>query len=342
MDSSVLDEIKHKQWKSWFDDPIPLLENLSPRQAAKTPNGRALLNELFGFYDSMRTGDFLDCNVPTGYAKWKLNMGPGSAEEFAVEEAILNYQDPRQATVRKERHDKRLNKKKRYIFIPKRCEVPGCTTTEGVRACNACQCVWYCGKDHQVRDWPRHKLDCKALKKKSDWLHPKAFTTQNELAKYPLGCFPVENKHPDTVTLKCFVCHATPSEVNLGFTPCCNMPICDNEFEYEICSYSRDYCMRSHMRYTMCYTHHEEKHEGDWRECEQCNANDDKARPFSTTNGFNVTPALEFSIPQGSFITRPCASCKNRILPGHDGSTFTTRSDGTQKEVCSDCATAEH
>jgi hypothetical protein len=133
-------------------------------------------------------------------------------------------------------------------------------------------------------------------------LHRRPFSTPNELKKYPIGCFPLENPPAEgSKEMRCFVCHATAEEVNLGYTPCCNVPVCDNEFEYEFCSYSRD--LRSHMHYTVCHEHSEEGHGGpDWRECDRCNLKS-LQRPFKTTNNFNVTPTLEKYIPQGSFIT---------------------------------------
>lgn len=36
-----------QHWKSWVDQPIPLLKNLTPKQAAKTPDGRVRLEALF-------------------------------------------------------------------------------------------------------------------------------------------------------------------------------------------------------------------------------------------------------------------------------------------------------
>jgi hypothetical protein len=104
---------------------------MTPIEASKTVRGRQLLNELLAFYDSMRRQrdsgvGGLDMNIPTRYTKWKLGYGPGSAEDFVEEEKILNYFDPtRRNTPRKERHTKKLKKKKAAIFIPERCEVVG-------------------------------------------------------------------------------------------------------------------------------------------------------------------------------------------------------------------------
>ncbi len=203
-----------------------------------------------------------------------------------------------------------------------------------MKACAKCKCAYYCGKDHQLQDWARHKIDCKALRKFPYDLQPKPFLLSRELEKYPLGCFPIQSSDSDSAKkLKCFVCHAASSEVNLTFTECCNLPICDNSHEYKMFSYSRDFCSRSHDRYTACASHFHEEHGGDWRECAECNSDNGLgARPWYSTNRFCVTPCLEKFLPQGSMLTFPCESCKCRMLPGHCGYTF---SGG--KYFCSNC-----
>jgi len=99
-------------------------------------------------------GGDIDANMPSNYARWKLGYGPGSNTEFAEEEHIFNHmaspENTNRTTQRKERHTKKLEKKKASIFIPKRCEVEGCTKRgEDVRTCSRCQCAYYCGKDQQ-------------------------------------------------------------------------------------------------------------------------------------------------------------------------------------------------
>lgn len=169
-------------------------------------------------------------------------------------------------------------------------------------------------KQHQVQDYARHKAECKFLSKQSH-LEFKPYSTVKELEKFPLGSSPRAASQS-----RCFICHSHADEVNLGRTPCCNLPVCNNEFEYKPCSYSRDYCMRSHAHYTKCHTHFDEEHEGsDWRECDRCNCMEKgNVRPYALTNGFNYSPALHKYIPRGSFLTHPCDGCKNRIMPGHD------------------------
>lgn len=347
MDDFVND-MKRKQWRAWFDEPIPMLHNMTPRQAAQTISGQGLLDQLLAFFDYMREcnrgddGPFIDVNVPTKWAKWKLGYGPGSAQEFAQEEAIFNSRDTnlKQPTERTERHQGKLSKKKKRIYIPLRCEFPECDKNKDknknvrIRQCSKCQCVHYCCKEHQLAHWPIHKRECKFLSKYED-LELRYFETTRELEKFPLSAPPADcitDKDKD----KCFVCHAKAGrEVQLGRTPCCNLPVCDNDHEYQLMSYSRDHCKRSHMLYTKCHTHTEAGHPGDWRECVECNAmEDNNVRPFAITNGFNYTPALEMFLPRGSFLTMPCDGCsKNRILPGHDASTF---SKG--RTLCQECS----
>lgn len=360
MDDWIL-PIKAQQWQEWFEKPIPMLEDMTPREAAQTHRGRNLLNDLFAFYDQMRdraitndASDNLSLNVPTAYAKWKLGIGPGSAEQFATEEAIYNYSSDSKVTQRTPKQSARLEKKKsqKCFFIPLRCEVHGCSKTGRdtiSMRCARCECVYYCGKDHQVQDWPRHKQECKYLKKCG--LKPRSYDTSEELEKYPIGCFPLvdtpRSSSSKSSSVICFVCGATSEQADIGFTDCCNLPVCDNEHEYQLMSYSRDFCKRSHRSYTACSYHHHNEHSGnDWRTCSECNemevhhvqgnGPDILVRPFSLTNRFNVTPALESQLPQGSFLTQPCDNpgCKNRIFPGFDA--LSHKPDGTV--VCGNCS----
>jgi hypothetical protein len=48
----IMDEIARKHWENWLDGPIPALDNLTPRKAAKTKRGRDLLESLLLEYES--------------------------------------------------------------------------------------------------------------------------------------------------------------------------------------------------------------------------------------------------------------------------------------------------
>lgn len=41
-------------WSNWFDEPIPALDDQTPREAARTPVGRELLETLFDGYETLR------------------------------------------------------------------------------------------------------------------------------------------------------------------------------------------------------------------------------------------------------------------------------------------------
>ncbi len=54
-----MEEMRDQHLRSWLDEPVPMLNNLSPRSAAQTASGRARLEELLSFYEKMnssRTG----------------------------------------------------------------------------------------------------------------------------------------------------------------------------------------------------------------------------------------------------------------------------------------------
>jgi hypothetical protein len=46
----ALAEITARHWAGWFDDPIPALGDLTPRDAARTPEGRERLEALLAEY----------------------------------------------------------------------------------------------------------------------------------------------------------------------------------------------------------------------------------------------------------------------------------------------------
>jgi hypothetical protein len=239
-----------------------------------------------------------------------------------------------QKTNRSHASKMRLRKRQKAAYIPRRCEIIGCTVvdSDSLSGCAQCKCVFYCSPEHQREDWERHKKECKHLARVQ--LHPIHYRTDEELEKFPIGCFPLEDV--DLETSSCSLCGATSKEVNLGYTRCCNAVVCDNEHENQMMSYSRDHCIRNHARYTLCGTHSSEGHTGDWRQCQQCDemfiSQTGVARSWYSTNGFNVTPGIETSFPKGSNLTIQCChkskedgkQCKLRILPGHDGEAMTS------------------
>src|ERR687887_2347938 len=74
-------------------------------------------------------------------------------------------------------------------------------------------------------------------------------------------------KSGSRMTKRCGLCGET---VNLTKTDCCGQWICDDEDQYLMFSYARNSCSRNHWRYTLCGYHYNERHNGDWRECDEC------------------------------------------------------------------------
>jgi len=221
----------------------------------------------------------------------------------------------------------------------------------------------YCGVACQRADWPRHKVECGHLRGLG--LVGLPFDPVEELAHYPLGTQVGKEQSSDDEEAdedeeededeeadeeedegypigpddRCGLCGARE---NLVRTECCNNILCDESDNYELFSYSRAFCARSHQRYTTCCNHYTEDHgQGDWRSCAKCAAGtvgggtvDGDGRPVRSwfgTNGYNFTPATTF--PPGSMITTSCGACGRRVETGSQGYTPTavTDADGTKR-----------
>jgi hypothetical protein len=48
----MMAEVSKQHWKSWFDLPVPALNDMTPREAAQTEDGRELLESLLLFYEN--------------------------------------------------------------------------------------------------------------------------------------------------------------------------------------------------------------------------------------------------------------------------------------------------
>ncbi|KAG5177573.1 hypothetical protein JKP88DRAFT_332136 [Tribonema minus] len=203
--------------------------------------------------------------------------------------------------------------------------------------------VLFCSSAHQTEDWARHKKECKHLAKLGLWgctydeakesantLQPAAAAADADattLFLYSEGTLlPELRPNPP----ECGICGRTEP---LSLTPCCQNLICNRQHEYELFSYSREFCDRSHDRYTACGFHHGAGHAGDWRTCERCAAdfNDDY---WYSNNGYNFTPGP--APPKGSFHTAECDVCKGRVHRGFEGySTY------RGQVSCNDCTSAQ-
>jgi hypothetical protein len=65
---AILEQIARQHWESWFDLPVPALNDMTPREAAKTEEGRDLLESLLLFYESCQnisSDNITNPDVPT-------------------------------------------------------------------------------------------------------------------------------------------------------------------------------------------------------------------------------------------------------------------------------------
>jgi MYND finger len=95
-------------------------------------------------------------------------MAGGAARVFAVprfKPKIRSERLPASPRLQIKRHQR----KDRLVWVPRRCEVEGCTAPGPFKACARCSLVRYCGREHQELDWERHKVECKALAKLGLW-----------------------------------------------------------------------------------------------------------------------------------------------------------------------------
>jgi hypothetical protein len=51
----MMEEVSRQHWESWFDFPVPALNDMTPREAAQTEEGRDLLESLLLFYENHQT-----------------------------------------------------------------------------------------------------------------------------------------------------------------------------------------------------------------------------------------------------------------------------------------------
>jgi hypothetical protein len=106
---------------------------------------------------------------------------------------------------------------------------------------------------------------------------------------------------------RCGLCGKTR---NLTRTKCCGNWICDDEHKYELFSYARNSCHRNHSRYTLCASHHNEGHSGDWKTCEKCRSNfETEIYVWYGTNEYNFE-SLE---NPPAYEPTKCSSCRQVI-----------------------------
>src|SRR5438552_279219 len=76
---------------------------------------------------------------------------------------------------------------------------------------------------------------------------------------------------------KCGLCSKSKA---LMTTDCCKQPICDFEINMK--------CFRGHNRYTLCSSHYNEQHTGQWQNCNDCKeAFETEMYVYYATNEYN-------------------------------------------------------
>lgn len=127
---------------------------------------------------------------------------------------------------------------------------------------------------------------------------------------------------------RCGLCGATNG---LTRTECCGNWICDDEDEYVLFSYAHNCCHRNHRRYTVCGHHHEEGHDGPWKDCEDCRrGTETEMFVYFATNEYN----FEILENPPSYEPTRCDECQRVIRLGHDG--YARMSNGYYCTSCSD------
>jgi hypothetical protein len=64
---AIMEEISRQHWETWFDLPVPALSGMTPREAAKTEEGRELLESLLLFYENSQADSIdslLNADIP--------------------------------------------------------------------------------------------------------------------------------------------------------------------------------------------------------------------------------------------------------------------------------------
>jgi hypothetical protein len=187
----------------------------------------------------------------------------------------------------------------------------------------------YCCVEHQKQDWPLHKLDCQVFKRLD--IRAVFYKDEDMLTKFPLRSPAAAQRlckesKVDT-SGGCPLCGKTAQEVEMTVTRCCARPVCDTEGQYVMMSYSREFCPRSHDRYTLCGYHGVEKQcerNKDWRECRgctKCSDRDVSDMLWRGLNPYNFYPMLARDVPRHS-LCDSCDGCGKKFVAGLEGSSF--------------------
>ena len=116
-------------------------------------------------------------------------------------------------------------------------------------------------------------------------------------------------------------------------TACCGNWICDDQHEYVIFSYARNSCHRNHERYTLCGFHHNEGHQGRWKDCRACR--DDTETEMYVHYGTNEYNFEKLENPP-TYEPTKCARCGQVIVLGEGG-----YSQSGKEYACGECTAKE-
>jgi hypothetical protein len=95
----------------------------------------------------------------------------------------------------------------------------------------------YCCVECQKADWSRHKSFCKLMVSRgvtARWFDPTAPDDPR------IEEFAAHKNDSGHFVGRCVICER--DEVRCVRAPCCGAPVCDNEADYALMSYSRGYC----------------------------------------------------------------------------------------------------
>ncbi|KUJ14476.1 uncharacterized protein LY89DRAFT_140531 [Mollisia scopiformis] len=143
-----------------------------------------------------------------------------------------------------------------------------------------------------LQGWPKHKSLCKIY----------------------------QSSNPPPSNTYCGLCGNTDK---LTTTKCCGRTICDDQDNYQMFTYSNASCDRNHSRYTLCSSHHKERHgNGKWQDCEHCRKNftEDESYVGQGTSSFNFKDDVWENAP--SFEPASCKTCNKRIKMGSEAHSY--------------------
>lgn len=238
------------------------------------------------------------------------------------------------------------------IWIPKRCEAQGCNKRADLKKCVVCGCVMYCSKACQRADWPRHKQECSHLKELKVW--PQVYRVPADDIRCRASA--IDACQPAKAAPRTDACNLCGGTENLETMECCGVVLCNNEHNYQLMSYSRDFCARSHRRYSkcgqhftekekhaqcQCCPHHAGKLEHDWRECHPClnEMQSDEWHLWVAAGPYNTKPPRPPL--KGTMWTTQCDGCGRRNMTGLEGCAIYNAGDGPRpggiKLHCNTC-----